>query len=338
MTSTLTNPLPLVRADGRGFTYAGESIDGFSDQPQLPLEARVRLARLAERYTPKKLSETQRELLASPEAERDASRRPSAAQEGFQADEEEAARAWEEGVYAELSAGQRAWVAEPGLHPALPDATRYPLALGQLHVLSGASERQLRHWTNEDLLPVHRAGTHRRYYSAAVARALLLAQMTPQQVAALIALRRGGESGRRLVVLIGSVMANVADRANLSELERSDVLYGAQALITHREALAAVDRQPEHTFVSSVRRLSTIQPMTTPNRRTVAPHNDGWAVEKPGTSRVSSVHNTQREAQDVARGALRRTGGGELVTMGTNGQIRAKDTVSPGHDPFPPRG
>jgi precorrin-2 methylase len=35
-------------------------------------------------------------LLASPQAERDASRRPSAAQEGFQADEEEAARAWED--------------------------------------------------------------------------------------------------------------------------------------------------------------------------------------------------------------------------------------------------
>ena len=336
--ATITNPLPLVRADGRGYTYAGESRDGFSDQPQLPLEVRVRLARLAERYAPKKLSEAQRELLASPQAERDASRRPSAVQEGFQADEGEAARAWEEGVYAELSAEQQAWVAGPGLHPALSDATRYPLTLGQLHLLSGASERQLRHWTDEDLLPAHRAGTHRRYYSTAVARALLLAQMTPQQLAALIALRRGGEPGRRLVVLIGSVMANVADRANLSELERSDIVHGARALINHREALASADRHPEHTLVSSVKELSSMRLMTTPNRRTVAPHNKGWAVEKPGTSRVSSVHDTQREAQDVARGALRRTGGGELVTLGTNGQIRAKDTVPPGNDPFPPRG
>lgn len=208
-----TNPLPLVRADGRGYTYVGESRDGFADRPELEIEARVRLARLAERYAPKKLSSAQRELLASPEAERDASRRPSAAQEGFQADEEESARAWEEGVYAELSAEQRAWVAEPGLHPALPDAARYPLTLGQLHLLSGASERQLRHWTDEELIPAHRAGTHRRYYSAAVARALLLAEMTTQQVAALIVLRRGGAPGRRFAVLIGSVMARAPQTA-----------------------------------------------------------------------------------------------------------------------------
>lgn len=43
---------------------------------------------------------------------------------------------------------------------------------------------KLRHWTSEELVPSHRAG-HRRYYSAAVARALLLAQMTSQQLAAL---------------------------------------------------------------------------------------------------------------------------------------------------------
>jgi DNA-binding transcriptional MerR regulator len=198
----------------------------------------VRLARLAERYVPKKLSGVQRELLASPQAERDASRRPSASQEGFQADEGEAARAWEEGVYAELSAKQRAWVAEPGLHPAVPDGTRYPLTLGQLHLLSGASERQLRHWTDEDLLPAHGAGTYRRYYSAAAARALLLAQMTQQQVAALIALRRGGEPGRRLIILIGSVMVSVADGLDVTEQDRSDILRGARVLIDRREALA----------------------------------------------------------------------------------------------------
>ncbi len=237
-TGTLSNPLPLVRADGRGYTYAGRSVDGFADHLELALQARVRLARLAERYTPKKLSSAQRELLATPQAERDASRRPSAAQEGFLADEEEAARAWEEGVYAELSAEQRAWVSEPGRHPALPAAARYPLTLGQLHLLTGASERQLRHWTDEDLIPAHRAGTHRRYYSAAAARALLLRQMTAQQVASLIALRRGGDPARRLAVLIGSVMASAAEHADVTEQERSDILQGARALVDHRGVLA----------------------------------------------------------------------------------------------------
>jgi len=237
-TTAITNPLPLVRADGRGYTYAGEPTDGFADRPELAVEVRVRLARLAERYTPKRLSETQRELLASSEAERDASRRPSAVQDGFQADEDEAARAWEEGVYAELSQREQEWIAQPSLHPKLPPAIRYPLTLGHLHILSGASERQLRHWTDEDLIPAHRAGTHRRYYSAAVARALLLAQMTPQQIAALIALRRGGQSGRRLAVLIGSVMASVADSSDVTEQERRDILQGARSLVDYREAFA----------------------------------------------------------------------------------------------------
>jgi DNA-binding transcriptional MerR regulator len=238
LTATLTNPMPLIRADGRGYTYGGVSVTGFSDRPELALQVRVRLARLAERYAPKKLSAGQRELLASPLAERDATRQPSPEQDGFQADEEEAARAWEDGVYAELSAEQQEWVSDPSLHPSLPEDARYPLTLGQLHVLSGASERQLRHWTDKDLIPAHRAGTHRRYYSAAVSRALLLAQMTTQQVAALIALRRGGDPGRRLVVLIGSVMASVAGGADVSDQERSDILQGARSLVDHREAFA----------------------------------------------------------------------------------------------------
>jgi hypothetical protein len=62
--------------------------------------------------------------------------------------------------------------------------------------------------------------------------------MTPQQLATLIALRRGGDSGRRLVVLIGSVMASVAERAEVSERERGDILRSAKSLVEQRDALA----------------------------------------------------------------------------------------------------
>lgn len=229
-TATFSDPLPLIRADGMGYTFAGESVDGFADRPELPPPARVRLARLGERYAPRKLSSHQRKLLATPAAERDATRQPSPEHEGFQADATEAERAWEEGVYAELSDEQQAWVSEPGSHPSLPDEIRYPLTLGQLHRLTCASERQLRHWTDEGLIPSHRAGSHRRYYSAAVARALLLAQMTSQQLATLIALRRGGDSGRRLAVMIGSVMASAADDAGVGDAERQSIPAGARAL------------------------------------------------------------------------------------------------------------
>ena len=235
----LTSPLPLIRADGKCYTYAGESTDGFADRPELSTRARVRLARLAERYAPKKLSELQRELLASPSAERDATRQPSPDQEGFQADATQTERAWQEGVFAELSSEQQAWMSDPGSHPLLADGTRYPLTLGELHVLTGASKRQIRHWTDEGLLPSHRAGTHRRYYSTAVARALLLAEISPQLVGALIALRHGGDHGRRLWALIGGVAASLADTSDIDRSERSSIRDGARALVEHRGVLAS---------------------------------------------------------------------------------------------------
>jgi hypothetical protein len=211
MEPSLQSPMPLVRADGEGYTYAGEWIDGFADRPELPLPVRVRLARLGEHYSPRKLSVAQRELLASPLAERDATRQPSAELDAFQANAQEMERAFEDGVYAELTAEQQAWVADPSSHAALADNVRYPLTLGQLHLLTGASERQLRHWSDEGLIPSHRAGAHRRYYSAAVARALLLAETAPQQVSTLIALRKGGDHARRLWALIGGVGGSLAD-------------------------------------------------------------------------------------------------------------------------------
>lgn len=211
MESSLQSPMPLVRADGEGYTYAGAWVDGFADRPELPLSVRVRLARLGERYAPRKLSTAQRDLLASPMAERDATRQPSAELDGFQANAREIERAFEDGVYAELTSEQQAWVADPSSHPALANDVRYPLTLGQIHLLTGASKRQVRHWSDEDLIPSHRAGAHRRYYSAAVARTLLLAETAPQQVATLIALRQGGDHARRLWALIGGVGGSLAD-------------------------------------------------------------------------------------------------------------------------------
>jgi len=65
----------------------------------------------------------------------------------------------------------------------------------------------------------------------------------------------------------------------------------------------------------------------------VTPHGDGWAAEKAGASRASSVHDTQAEAVKAARGYLETQGGGELNIHGKDGQIRAKDTIAPGNDP-----
>jgi len=75
------------------------------------------------------------------------------------------------------------------------------------------------------------------------------------------------------------------------------------------------------------------------NDRFVSPRPDGkWANKKAGASRATSLHDTQREAEQAARTDLRRSGGGELSIQSRNGQIRQKDTVPPKNDLFPPRG
>ena len=78
--------------------------------------------------------------------------------------------------------------------------------------------------------------------------------------------------------------------------------------------------------------------MSRPNSRTVTPDGNDWTVEKPGASRASSRHDTQRDAIDAARGYLGNEGGGELKIKGTDGRVRAQDTVPNGNDPRSSRG
>lgn len=79
--------------------------------------------------------------------------------------------------------------------------------------------------------------------------------------------------------------------------------------------------------------------MSKKNDRFVSPRPDGtWANQRVGSDRAASIHDTQRSAELAARENLRNGGGGELNIQGTNGQIRQRDTVPPGRDPFPPKG
>lgn len=73
--------------------------------------------------------------------------------------------------------------------------------------------------------------------------------------------------------------------------------------------------------------------------RTVFQRNDGkWVNKRNDADRASSVHDTQRDAHDAARDNLSNQGGGEITIKGVNGQVRQKDTISPGKDPYPPKG
>ena len=67
----------------------------------------------------------------------------------------------------------------------------------------------------------------------------------------------------------------------------------------------------------------------------VVPREGKWAVKGEGNERATSVHDTQREAIEVAR-EISRNQESELFVHGRDGRIRERDSY--GNDPFPPRG
>jgi len=78
--------------------------------------------------------------------------------------------------------------------------------------------------------------------------------------------------------------------------------------------------------------------MSKPQDRMVYRRGDGqWVNQRNDADKASSLHDTQKDAIAAAKQMLGNQGGGELTTKGLNGQIRSKDTIDPGNDPFPPR-
>ncbi len=67
----------------------------------------------------------------------------------------------------------------------------------------------------------------------------------------------------------------------------------------------------------------------------VVPHDRKWGIRGEGNKKLTSIHDTQKEAINDARD-IARNQNSELFIHGRNGQIRERDSY--GNDPFPPRG
>lgn len=72
------------------------------------------------------------------------------------------------------------------------------------------------------------------------------------------------------------------------------------------------------------------------NDRSVFKRGGVWVNKLNDAGKASSLHKTQKEAEQAAREMLNNQGGGELTTMGRDGRIRSKDTIGK-PDPLPPR-
>jgi len=76
------------------------------------------------------------------------------------------------------------------------------------------------------------------------------------------------------------------------------------------------------------------QIMTGKNQH-VVPHGDDWAVRGAGNGKVTSIHQTQADAERAAR-EIAINQRSEVVIHRPDGRIRDKNSY--GNDPFPPEG
>lgn len=75
--------------------------------------------------------------------------------------------------------------------------------------------------------------------------------------------------------------------------------------------------------------------MSTSNRHHVVPHENGWAVRREGSERVSTVTRTKDHAISLSLDIAERARGGVVIHR-ENGTIQEERTY--GDDPFPPCG
>lgn len=196
-----------VRADLGGYVLRGRRVDGFADRADLPVADRVAIAQMARDYAPSALSAEQRRLLTRDDARpRRAPARLRAFTENALQDED-LQRA---GLYDQLPARQRAAIAR----------TDFPVTVGQLAELTGASERQIRHWTDLGLVPSHRVAGGRRYFSAGAAQATLLARLPNHQIATLATLAHPSRSSPPFVAILGATLTTLSRQVGSDQVER----------------------------------------------------------------------------------------------------------------------
>jgi hypothetical protein len=177
--------------------------EGFVDQPDLSDRERTLIAHWAARFSPDTLSKEQRALL-------DSAPPPSISpqQREFAENQRELHSPYLANLFESLTEEQQAAIQDPASSGVAPNG--YPLTVGQLAILTDASERQIRNWADGGLLPSHREGKDRRFYSAAAIRAFALVR-APVHSKAIAAAAARGEVGQHFQ-LLAATLARAASK------------------------------------------------------------------------------------------------------------------------------
>jgi hypothetical protein len=147
-------------ADPSGYWIGDSFHAGFADDSSLPEGYRRRIATWAR--TADTLSEAQRALLRqSPTREISAAQKRAEALAGIEGSP----------MWGYLTEEEQGMVRDPATHPTLAGVS-YPLGIGQLAMLTGSTQDQIRHWHELGLLRARRSkGGHRQFFADATTRA-----------------------------------------------------------------------------------------------------------------------------------------------------------------------
>lgn len=194
------NPWGRIELEDRkyeGYFLDGRFQPGFADNPELSERERLTIAQWAKKLTPDALSPKQEQLLA--ENPPSVSRVQTESNANYaELEDPEIAALWDT-----LTDEERHLARRPGDSPHRPDA-RYPLTVGEIAAITGATERKIRSWADEGLLPAFRERNDRRFYSAAVILAFVL-QRTPTHTKAVVAAAARGEAGQAFQLLAATL-------------------------------------------------------------------------------------------------------------------------------------
>lgn len=346
-----SSELPTISPDRQGYVLNGDRFTGFADREDLDIAARTQLARFAERYAPVGLSDKQRALLAT--------RAQVGASDLLRAlaqDEADIDAAFSEGLYDLLS--------EQEIENARSQP--YPLSIGAVAGITGASKRQIRHWEQEGLLRSYPVGGQRRYLRGGVLRAVMLAKQDQHVIATL---RKAVSDPRQLIKLMALAISSSSDQERIQEAI-SEFTAAGQALRKHlprtfpKQALAMSKasakrslstgtampkRAQTRTRAVAKRSVSTgtripkgprsgtrskqvapraSRPKVLEVTVYVSPSSDGWDVMLGDSSAVKTSLKTQVQAIEIGR-EIARERSGTLIVHRRDGAVKAREIYPP---------
>ncbi len=172
---------PQLRADLVGYILDGVRVEGFADRTDIDALGRRALAEWAESFTPDRLQDEQKRILAEPDPSLSETER-QLLHGAIKDAEHDMPLAIDLGLRARLDDEQIRMIREPWTVLGGTRRREYPLNTGEVARITGTSPKQVRTWEESGLLPAYWIAGRRHFFSAALVYAFLLKDLDRHEI------------------------------------------------------------------------------------------------------------------------------------------------------------